>query len=434
MNGRWIPAGFLLLCALWPGEVPAEETVPLTWQECVETALARNPELAQAVAVFGEADGNATQLYSGFYPKIGARAVAYTPLMELRLNQEVLNASQGPAVRMARASKELAVANLELSMLSVLSRLRMGYVSMVYIHERIQLQYMYVGLLTKQLESARDLFDAGRVKMKSIQRIEVNLEFARNELSELQTQAEQGRIQMADLMGIQVDDPLLKRPLANDYAEVQLETISLEQMTSGALKYRPDLNILRRMAEIDKDKGLLATPTRWPMLSFNARSELSPLTKDPLLGLDVFGGAAGNEEASKVFVSADVQWVLFNGGRDRGTVQEAQALSMARQAAVSKIEQEIPGQIRAALAQMQQAKNDLSAFSGSSSGDIVELAKAAQSDFERGKADQVDLFYAHQERQRMEESILKARYNYQVGYTQLLLAAGRFINIQHPGL
>ena len=81
---------------------------------------------------------------------------------------------------------------------------------------------------------------------------------------------------------------------------------------------------------------------------------------------------------------------------------------------------------------MQQVKNDLSSFTGEGAGDVGQLAKAARADFERARVDQVDVFYAHQEKQRMEEHILRARYNYQLGYTHLMAAAGRLVSIQHP--
>jgi multidrug efflux system outer membrane protein len=430
MNKALLPVVALLAgCTMGPAyERPALE-LPAAWTESapryaadgkwwqiyedaqlnglVEEALARNQDLALAVARVDESRGLAGEVESGLFPSISAsgsaarnrvstRTASFPPggviPSEFSDYRATLNVSYEldffgrirSSARAARLETEASEAARDAVRLGLAAQVAKAYFALRSLADQVELTRQTVRLRDEAYALQKKRSDAGLIGDFELRQLEAEAAGVRAQLPPLERDYETQQAALAVLLG--------KSP--KDVFESQINIQLKDNERPGPLVVpsgMPSELLLRRPDIVESERHLAAGNARIA----SARAEIFPSI--------VLTGALGSESAqlSNLFTGAASLWTLglaatqpiFQAGRLEARTAQAEARERQLLAQYQKTVQAAFSETRAALAAQRRARESYDAEATRSTA-LGETARLARLRYQNGIASQLDVIDA----------------------------------------
>lgn len=436
------PACFLLALVLTPlfamAETPVVQDVPerLDLPNALAYALDNNYAIRAARERIREQDGLLIETRAANLPGVslnGGYAVTDRGLNEsfgpgtpaladeswrLAINLRQ-NLYSGGGVRASlesqRLGRDAALLELQSVIEAVLLEVRVRYFSVLLERERIGVQEESVAVLTRQLENARNRFDAGSISQFEVLRAEVELANAQPPLIRARNQYRIAIDELRRVLGFDHRTPGNVRKVPEFLGELAYVPVdyALESSLDRALARRPELTRLQRLAESAESAVVSARAGRLPVVDAVAgyqmrSSQFSSRLDDAREGWQV---------------GVEANWAIFDGRRTSG--REAQARSRLNQTRLLGDEQrlEVEVEVRRAHSSLQEA-SELAAAARRVVAQAVEALRLSESRYSAGSATQLDVLQARVSLTQARTNQLEANYSHMVAVATLRRVIG----------
>jgi outer membrane protein TolC len=255
-------------------------------------------------------------------------------------------------------------------------------------------------------DRATDLKKAGMVPGIDVLRSQVELQAQQQRLIYLQNQFETEKLALARAIGL----PVAQRFRLTDQAPyAPPPPITLAQAITRALATRADY------------KGLEAQVHAAESLKKAARSEGLP-TLDFHADYGDIGPSPGNSHGTYT-VAASVKIPLFQGGKVRGDVMQANALLKQRESELKDLQNKIEYQVRTAMMDLKSSEDQVH-VARSTQGLAHQQLEEARDRFAAGVVNSLEVVQAQQAVATADENYISSLYRYNVAKASLARALG----------
>jgi len=429
-------AALVALVLAIAGPLAATQDKALSLADCYRLAEQNQPDLATAEAQVQVAEAHLKERRSPYFPHLSFGAshnqqtYNYAPIpgtapstFKLLSHGESwsnspyyytgLNFSQNiydfgltrGSVERGKAELAQAQENRDRVRQETLLTVRSGYFSVLAAQQLVQVRQTTVRDQSKHLEQIKAFFQVGRVPKIDVTRQEVQLANAQLELAQAQSDLTVAQAALATAMGLRVKSTFTLVDVLGTAQALDL----VDSYLTEAQTLRPDLRALREVVNAAEGDIVAARSNFKPRLNFTSFADFQNL-KFPLIW--------------NVGIGESLLQPLLSGGYNRAFLNETeQARSAAEsnlKSASLQIDREVytdyanttvaQQQIDLAVKADQQARENLAFAEGRYSagvGNIIELTDA-------------ELLAATAGAQ-----VVTARYNYQLAYGRLEVAAGK---------
>jgi outer membrane protein len=356
------------LLTLHPGGLAAQtSTDSLTLDQVVQLVLASHPAVQQATAGIAAADARVAQSRSAYYPALsaGGSAVRTAPVPSLtvpnvgsfsltprvtyvsamQVHQTVWDfGRRSAAVALARAQGASASGNVALVQSALAFRAIDAFYAVLFLRQSVEVQDDEIDALEQHLAVSRERARSGAVTDFDVLTTEVRVATARSQRIDVANQLEQREIELRELLGAPPQQPL---PLKGAFTLTPVRR-SGDSLTQLALVQRPEMALARQGEAAAAAARRLAALGQRPSLSVEAqagfRNGFQP-------NLDRIEGAWN--------AGVSVQVPVFDGGRTRDQVDEAEAHLTAAEDHTRDVARRVAAEVQQALANLQASRDKL---------------------------------------------------------------------------
>lgn len=417
--------------------VIATNATKMNLDECVKTALKKNPTILNSLERIRQQSGTYIAVRSAMIPQFGITNANYTwidpnlnnknglPTEQVPINQTwglQLQGSQliyngGTAwanAKAAKLSEELAYYELRVTIDAIIAQVITAFYQVVLNRALVVANQQSVELLSSQVEDQRSRYEAGTVPHFNVLQAEVQLANAQPPLITARNNLRLALFKLVQLIGI--DYPNLNS------VEVPFDVI-------GELIYRPrkvntDISIytaLQRSPTLKAQRhnilvmaqninsaigGYLPTITAnggYQYVSFDSSATNS-------LGITTFNHDLSNF-VSGWFFGIQGSWAIFDGLLTYGNVKQAKANLMTAKNNYDNGVRQVILSVQQAISNMQQAQETVD----SQKANVLQAAEALRLSQERlnaGAGVQLDVLNAQLQLLQAQTTVLQSEYNY----------------------
>ena len=309
------------------------------------------------------------------------------------------------ALDAAKTTKQAALLDIQSVVNKVLLSVRSRFADVLLSRQRIVVQEQSVALLTEQLQTVKNRFDAGSVSQFEVLTAEVALANAQPALITARNAFRVAIDELRAALGCR--DTFGSDPKKTPSFEGELVftpvTYELESALAAARERRPELQRLEQLKKAREAGVTVARADYLPSVRLTGgyqgvKSRLSNAVSD-----SVEGWTAGVEST----------WAIFDGARTRGRVAQARAqvglarLSLAEQSLAIEVD------VRRALSSLQEAA-ELAAAASKVVGQAEEALRLADVRYRNGAATQLDVLQARQALTEASLNKLQANYRHTI--------------------
>ena len=413
----------------------------LTIDDCVKTALQKNPAVLTAIDTIRQQSGNFITVRSAIIPQFGISNAAYAwvdpqlnnknnlPSNQVPINQTwgvQLGGSQliyngGTAIaniKAAKFSEQIAYYNLRVTIDSVIAQVISAFYQVVLNRALVVANQQSVELLASQVEDQKSRFEAGTVARFNVLQAEVQLANAQPGLITAQNNLRVALFQLVQLIG-------MNYPNINSVAvpfEVtgeliyQPRKVNVDESIHTALQRSPTLKSQRQNILVMAENisaalgGYLPTVTAaggYQYISYDGYATNAA-------GVPIFNHSISNF-VSGWFFGVQGNWAIFDGLATYGNVKQAKANLMIAKTAYDNSVRQVILNVQQAIFNMQQAKETVD----SQKANVLHAAEAlllAQERLNAGAGVQLDILNAQVQLLQAQTTVLQSEYNY-IAYT-----------------
>ncbi len=282
-----------------------------------------------------------------------------------------------------------------------------SYSQVVVLNYLIEIGKQRKEFYEKLLQIAKDRFSAGDVSGLDLERANLELLTAENELNELQGKSKQAKIDFNLLLGISPDN---ETALENTDSLKPKEKVSdnpaIKDLQIDAQKNRFEIAIL------EKEYGITEAQLK------QAKWEIIP-------NLTIEGGAVKPSVGTNIwgpYLAAQAELPVFN--RKQGEIKKAKAQLDYLEKEEDRLKLLIQSQITDALQYFKVREEQLKRYEEkllSQSKNILELIEFG---YQRGKLSLTDVLNAEQKNREVKQAYLQSILNYQIAFSNLEYALG----------
>jgi outer membrane protein TolC len=350
-----------------PSGEPTREPLLLTISDALNRALANNLGVLLAEEGIGRARGARWRAVSELLPNVNGRISEARQVVNLAafgfplpagippvvgpfnlfdarvyLSQSVLdfkarNDARAEAHNVAAARYDYKSARDLVVLVATIS-----YAQAIASSARVDAAHAQVDTAQALFTQATDLKQSGIVAGIDVLRAEVQLSTERQRSTSAQNELEKAKLQLARLIGLPLGQTFT---LANELPDVGLPDMTLEQALARAVKTRPDY-----LAALERVKAAEATRQA-------AAGEMLPAIRVTANYGDL--GVSPSDSHSTYNVAGAVDVPIFQGGRSRGRLLEADADIRRRRADADDLKGAIYYEVRTALLDLQTGREQL---------------------------------------------------------------------------
>jgi len=404
-----------LYCPRLVAQDPAGDS--LTVQQTVLLVLATHPAVSQALEVLAATDARLEQSRSGYYPQVSAvgSATRSAPIPSIQIapgtefslaprmryissvsvRQTVWDfgqrATSQDLVRTFGATAETRVALVQASLAF---RTIEGFYAALLLQQSLEVQDEQIEALEQHLAVATERAETGAATDFDVLTTQVRVATAQSQRIDVANQLDRQTIELRQLLGLPDDRAL------NLKGEFTLQPIALDpdSLIAMALSSRPEVQLAH-------DEEATAAVQR----------RLAGIGNRPALTVEVQAGVRngyvpnldrmkGNWDAG-----VSVRVPVFDGGRTRGQVQEAEANQSAAQEHTRAVERQVEGDVQRAIADVRAslAKLETSELQVRQAEAAVQLAETR---YRAGVSTNLEVLDAQTARSQARLLQLRARY------------------------
>lgn len=360
------------------GEAP-DLTHPLTVDQLVQIALARNLDLAQAQQSVRGAHGAYVSSWSGLLPSANlnygySRSIAnssqaqayYDPALQqvVQVANTVYNYNYGLGVsggvnvidlpsiyshQQARHGLKASQAALADARTAIALSVRQQYYTLVGAKQLARVDDDATDLAQEQLKRSQSLYELGSVARSDVLQAQVNVATSQRDQISAHNSIEQQRAKLAVLLALPVDAPLevADPPPVPDSLTLPSEADLIKQ----AREARPDLRQAREALESARLSESTAKARRYPSLGGSYSYSKQRQAADE--ALSQFG------RDYRFSFSLGVSLLLFDGLSTEGRVEQAAATRQADVEALRARELQVDLEVREAVLQIKNASEEI---------------------------------------------------------------------------
>lgn len=423
--------------------VVAKNAPKLTIDDCIKTALQKNPTILQAIDTIRAQSGNYITVRAAMLPQFGLtnNSLEWTdPSLNNKANLPAnqtpnnttwgitLGATQllyngGTAIANAKAAKfseQMAYYNLRVTINAVVAQVIAAFYQVVLNRALVVANQQSVEVLASNLADQKSRYEAGTVPRFNVLQAEVQLANVQPNLIAARNNLRIALFQLVQLIGMNYPN---------------LQSVEVPFQVVGELEYHP--------RKIDSDDAIYVALQRSPILkaqrqnillmaqnvtaalggflpTFNAVGGYQYLSYDGQLSQGANGPTVTYNHNLANFVSGwffGVQgnWSIFDGLSTYGSVKQAKANLMYAKTNYDNQVREVILTVQQAISNMQQAKETVD----SQKANVAQAAEAlrlAQERLNAGAGVQLDVLNAQVQLLTAQSAVLQSEYNY-ISYT-----------------
>jgi outer membrane protein TolC len=252
---------------------------------------------------------------------------------------------------------------------------------------------------------ASDQVKAGVAPALDALRAQVELQSEQTRLRQFQNDFAKDKLSLARLIGLPVAQSfqLAERPA---YAPM---TMDLNTALEGALRGRSDYQAAEEQVRAAELSKRAAVAERYPSIGLNA--DYGDIGKYPYNSHGTFS------------ITGSVRMTIWEGGRIRGDIEEADAELRQRQAEMADLKERIAFDVRGALLDLETAADQVA--TATSSADLSRRALTqAQDRFSAGVADNIEVVQAQQAVVSASQTYINSLYAHNLAKVELARAMG----------
>lgn len=409
------PIPILLLAAALAGLAGAQAPAPLSLKDCVATALRQQTSILQGANSVVGAQARVTQAQSAYYPTIGLQQS--TTLLEsgrttgqrngasLTVTENFYDGGLREAkIRGAKASAAQSGFTLARTTQTVVFTVTRDYFALLRARHLADVQIARVAYLDGYLKLVQARVEAGDAAEVDALPVQAQLANAKVDQLAANTAIRTAAINLQQSMGLALSRSFDVQEFAGPVA---LLVPALDEATATALKTRPDIGDAQAGAAAAQSSVKSAKLALQPRLVVNG----------------TFDQPVGSGDPNAMAITGGIAYDLFNGGRNRASLREAQANLSTAALRAEQIGRDIQVDVEEAYLNLSSAKERLAASDLS-----VQAAQrnfdAQQDRYKQGLGIPLDLLNAQIDVATAQSNAVQARYDYYTAFAQLEYAIG----------
>ncbi|MBV8729779.1 MAG: TolC family protein [Acidobacteriia bacterium] len=327
--------------------------------------------------------------------------------LRAQLTQNVVNLT---VLRNYRASERLVNA-VELSAKDARDLVALAvtgsYLSIIAASARIDSAKAQVAASQALYQQAVDRHDAGLAARIDVTRSQVELQTEQQRLTSRQTDFAKLKIQLARLIGL---PPGQEFTLTDTLPYAPLEGLTLEQALMRADTNRADLKAAQAQIQAAELAKKAAEAERYPAVE--------------LAGDYGAIGTSPQNSHGTFSVTGSVRFPIFQGGRIRGEIEEADAVLKQRRVEYDDLRGQVEAEVRQAFLELTAAANQV-AVAQSNRGLAGETLTQSRDRFAAGVADTVEVVQAQEQVAAAEDDYITSLYAHNLAKASLARSMGQ---------
>lgn len=406
--------------------------------QCIDRALAFNPQIRQAEQSVMEAMGSSKETrsiafpqasISGNYTRIDDSSFESfdTPMGPVtfgqaeswqvgpRITQVLFAGGQVRAsVNIAGILDDVAVADYERVVADTLLKVKTAYYDVLLARANIDVREQTIDLLEEQRRTTNERVQAGSAPRFDLLRADVELANAKPPLIRARNDYVLAHDRLANLLAIGVEErgsgSASKSLNVEGNFNLPVETEDLDEAIRDALETRPEILALERQIDIQKERLAIARGNHWPEIAaFGNYTWQSGQINE-----DIYHGWTAGLQAT---------WDIFNGFQTRGKIEQALAQLEKAKISLEDNRRQIELEVRAAHADIEAAIELLEA-SMQNVSTAEESVRLSQVRYTSGVGTQLEVLDAQVALTEAKTNVVFAQYTYHVAKAALLKARG----------
>lgn len=375
----------VLLVTVWNAGAVADEdnlfdgVQRLTSQQLLEAVLAHNPDIPAMEAAWEAAKAHVEQAeslddpvisYSIAPQTVGADGMDFG--QKLSISQRLpWSGKRGLRGDVARFESDAAFAGIEQARLKLTEATRSAYAGWYFVHAAIRINGINKSLLQEFQKIAEIKYSAGRASKQDALRAEVEQVLLEHRDIVLERRRRDVLAQMNTLLQRLPDRPL--PPPAGLPKTIPLPTV--EQLRELALEHHPELRALAARTQASHHRERLAERNFYPDITLNAGYN-----------------SLWNEDEKRLTVGASINIPLQ--GKRHAAKDEARAMAISLDSQQRAKVSQLMGEVQRAVEKVRESEHVLSLYQNRLLPLAEENVETAQSDYEAGSGNFLDLISA----------------------------------------
>ena len=282
-----------------------------------------------------------------------------------------------------------------------------SYSQVVVLNDLIALAKERKEFYEKLLGIAKDRLEAGDVSGLDVDRANLELLTAENELNELEGRLKQAKIDFNLLLGIEPNNETILEEVDNLKPKEKLsENPDISELHSGALKNRLEIAILEKEYGITEAQLKQSKWERIPNLTIEGGAV------KPSIGDNIWGP----------YIAAQAELPVFN--RKQGEIKKAKAQLDYLEKEEDRLKFLIRSQITDALQYFKVREEQLQRYEEKLLSQAQNILESIQFGYQKGGLTLTDVLNAEQKNREVKQAYLQSILNYQVAFSNLEYAFG----------
>jgi outer membrane protein TolC len=395
-------------------------------KDCFQIAIEQNAQLRAASTQFLASEGRVISLHAILYPKLQAQALTTPTTLFVQFQQTLYNRATLPQLRLSRLSREQAAINYRQSFDDVMFQVRQTFINALAAHAEVGLFQNYAEREEGALDSARQLFDSGKVQKNTVLGIQVKANLARRYQAEFELQSTQALLALSNVLGQSLPE---STHLTGELLAAAPAELDAGKLTATALQNRQDLKLLESLQLSAEQQIEVDMQNAYPILGISSDSAYQAPAVGPLKagGYDLERNynepsserAAGD---SQLPISLYATWRIFDGGELKGVKLAEKAQIASREVAIQELRHSISNEVNNAVATMITERDNLHTLNEQASEE--ELRRLADAEFESGRLRQLDKAYLEDDILQQQQQRITAKYRLSLAAAALDHALG----------
>ena len=417
--------------------VVAPSAPRLTINECVKTALQKNPSILTAMNTITQQSGNFIAVRSTMLPQLGVTNALYSWIDPQLNNKNHVSENQVPInqswglqlggtqllynggsaianMKAAKFSEQIAYYNLRVTIDSIIAQIISAFYQVILNRALVVANLQSVELLTSQVEDQKSRFEVGAVPRFNVLQAEVQLANAQPALITARNNLRLSLFQLVQLIGINypnltsVEVPF---EVVGDLV-YQPRNININESIHTALQRSPTLKSQRHNILLMAENITAAIGGYFPTVTASGGYEyLSSDGSYTSTSGKTYYNHQLNNFVSGWFFGVQGNWAIFDGLATYGNVKQAKANLMIAKTAYDNSVRQVISNVQQAISNMQQAKETVDI----QKANVLHAAEAlllAQERLNAGAGVQLDVLNAQVQLLASQTTVLQSEYNY----------------------